>query len=78
MAAKSGSVPNQKCSNKNSSFTIDIMLTDNKIIQVIQEYEREYAILRKDSDAFHKNVAAKFVNIVDEEKKLVLDFFCVK
>ena len=51
------------------------MLTDDKIISVIKEYEREYAILRKDSNAFHKILATHILNTVDNEKEQVLDFF---
>jgi hypothetical protein len=51
------------------------MLTDDKIITVIKEYEREYAILRKDSDAFYKIVATHLRNTIDNEKKQVMDFF---
>jgi hypothetical protein len=51
------------------------MLADDKIINIIKEYEREYAILRKDSDAFHKRLATKLLNTVDDEKEQVFDFF---
>ncbi len=51
------------------------MLTDDKIINIIKEYEREYAILRKDSDTFHKILATHLLNTVDDEKEQVLNFF---
>ena len=51
------------------------MLTDNEIINVIKEYEREYAILRKDSDTFRIKLVQKILNTVDDEKEQVLDFF---
>jgi hypothetical protein len=52
------------------------MLTDEIIIQIIKEYEREFAILRKDCDAFHKRLAAKLLNTVDDEKEYVLEWTC--
>ena len=51
------------------------MLTDDIIICVIKEYEREYAICRKDSNAFHEKLAKKILNTVDDEKEQIMDFF---
>ncbi|MDR1543946.1 MAG: hypothetical protein LBS50_05980 [Prevotellaceae bacterium] len=51
------------------------MLTDNKIINIIREYEHEYAVLQKNSCDFHKIIAKQLLNTDENEKQQVLDFF---
>lgn len=51
------------------------MLTNEEIIKVIKEIQRDTYTYKDNGDTFYKRLAQKILNTVDDEKEQVLDFF---